>query len=82
MIIVPTTAELTTAPTFGNIIRKELTVSIEQIFKDINAYIFETEQVDLQHAYIDGTKLQTVIAGYGRNPASKTEGKYSKSLLP
>ena len=44
--------------TFGNFIRKELTVSIEQIFKDINAYIFETEQVDLQHAYIDGTKLQ------------------------
>lgn len=44
--------------TFGNFIRNELTVSIEQIFKDINAYIFETEQVDLQHTYIDGTKLE------------------------
>ena len=44
--------------TFGNFIRKELTASMEQIFKDINAYIFETEQVDLQHTYIDGTKLQ------------------------
>ena len=44
--------------TFGNFIRKELTASIEQIFKDINAYIFETEQVDLQHTYIDGTKLE------------------------
>lgn len=50
--------------TFGNFIRKELTVSIEQIFKDINAYIFETEQVDLQHAYIDGTKLQANANSY------------------
>jgi len=47
-----------TFATFGNFIRKELTASIEQIFKDINAYIFETEQVDLQHTYIDGTKLE------------------------
>ena len=44
--------------TFGNFIRKELTASIEQIFKDINAYIFAAEQVDLQHTYIDGTKLE------------------------
>ena len=44
--------------TFGNFIRKELTASIEQIFKDINAYIFATEQVDLQHTYIDGTRLE------------------------
>ena len=44
--------------TFGNFIRKEFTASIEQIFKDINAYIFAAEQVDLQHTYIDGTKLE------------------------
>lgn len=44
--------------TFGNFIRNELSSSIEQIFKDINAYIFETDQVDLQHTYIDGTKLE------------------------
>lgn len=44
--------------TFGNFIRDELTGSVEQIFNDINAYIFETEQVDLQHVYIDGTKLE------------------------
>lgn len=44
--------------TFGNFIRNELTTSIEQIFHDINAYIFTTEQVDLQHTYIDGTKLE------------------------
>ncbi len=44
--------------TFGNFIRNELTGSAGQIFNDINAYIFETEQTDLQHAYIDGTKLE------------------------
>ena len=44
--------------TFGNFIRNELTTSIEFIFNDINHYIFETEQVDLQHTYIDGTKLE------------------------
>lgn len=44
--------------TFGNFIRNELTVSIEKIFKDINDYIFEKEQVDLEHTYIDGTKIE------------------------
>lgn len=44
--------------TFGNFIRNELTTSIEYIFRDINSYIFEKEQVDLQHTYIDGTKLE------------------------
>ena len=36
--------------TFGNIIRNELTNSIEQIFRDVNSYIFEQDQVDLEHA--------------------------------
>ena len=44
--------------TFGNIIRNELTDSIEQIFMDINAYIFSKEHVDLDHTYIDGTKIE------------------------
>lgn len=44
--------------TFGNFIRDELTVSVEQIFHDINHYIFQKDQVDLQHAYIDGTKIE------------------------
>lgn len=44
--------------TFGNIIRNELTHSIEQIFSDVNGYIFKQDQVDLNHAYIDGTKLE------------------------
>ena len=49
------------APSFAildNFIRGELTTSIEQIFNAMNAYIFQTEQVDLQHTYIDGTKLE------------------------
>ena len=44
--------------TFGNFIRNELTVTIEQIFNDINAYIFGQERVDLEHTYIDGTKIE------------------------
>jgi len=44
--------------TFGNFIRNELTTSIDQIFNDINAYIFEQDHVDLEHTYIDGTKIE------------------------
>ena len=44
--------------TFGNFIRNELQDKVEDIFKDINAYIFETEGVDLEHVYIDGTKIE------------------------
>ena len=44
--------------TFGNFIRDELSVSIEQIFNDINSYIFEVDKVDLEHTYIDGTKIE------------------------
>lgn len=44
--------------TFGNLIRNELTDSIEQIFIDVNSYIFEKDQVDLEHTYIDGTKME------------------------
>lgn len=44
--------------TFGNFIRNELSISIEQIFNDINAYIFKSDHVDLDHTYIDGTKIE------------------------
>ena len=47
-----------TFATFGNFIRNELTTSIEDIFNDINAYIFEKDKVDLNHTYIDGTKIE------------------------
>lgn len=44
--------------TFGNFIRNELTNTIEQIFIDVNKYIFDKDNVDLEHAYIDGTKIE------------------------
>lgn len=49
------------APTFvtiGNFIRECLTDTIEDIFLAINKVIFEKENVDLVHTYIDGTKIE------------------------
>lgn len=49
------------APTFvtiGNFIRDNLTDSIENIFYEINQVIFEKEKVDLEHTYIDGSKME------------------------
>ena len=69
--------------TFGNFIRKELSASIEQIFKDINAYIFKTEQVDLQHTYIDGTKLEANANRYTwvwKKSCIKNRGKVFEKL--
>ena len=47
-----------TFATFGNFIRDELTDSIEDIFLAINQVIFEKDKVDLEHVYIDGTKIE------------------------
>ena len=44
--------------TFSNFISKELKYSIEDLFREINAYIFEKENVDTSHVYIDGTKIE------------------------
>ena len=44
--------------TFGNFIRNNLTGTIEDIFSEINQYIFQQEQVELEHVYIDGTKIE------------------------
>ena len=49
------------APTFvtiGNFIKDCLTSKIEDIFLAINKVIFEKEHVDLNHTYIDGTKIE------------------------
>ena len=43
---------------FGYFIREELQGSMEEIFQAVNARIFEKENVDLKHLYIDGTKLE------------------------
>ena len=43
---------------FGYFIREELQGRIEEIFQAINRCIFKKEHVNLQHLYIDGTKLE------------------------
>ena len=44
--------------TIANFINEFLIDTIENIFNEINSYIFEKENVDLNHVYIDGTKLE------------------------
>ena len=49
------------APTYvtiGNFINNELNNCIEDIFKEVNKIIFMKENVDLDHTYIDGTKIE------------------------
>lgn len=51
----------TKAPSFktiNNFVNNTLSVSIDEIFKDINSYIFEKDNVDLDHVYVDGTKIE------------------------
>lgn len=43
--------------TIDNFINNGLSKNIEAIFAEINAYIFEQENIDLNHVYIDGTKI-------------------------
>ena len=43
--------------TIDNFINNALSKSVEEIFAEMNAYIFEQENVDLKHVYIDGTKI-------------------------
>lgn len=40
-----------------NFMKDELTVGIEDILREINEYIFEQEKVDIEHVYIDGSKI-------------------------
>ena len=44
--------------TIGSFIKEALTSKIEDIFAEINKVIFEKENVDLSHTYIDGTKIE------------------------
>lgn len=62
--------------TIDNFMKNCLVDSIENIFAEINAYIFAKEQVDLDHVYIDGTKIRAnanSTVGYGRKAVLKTE---------
>ena len=55
--------------TIGNFMNNVLNRKIDEIFADINSYIFTVENVDLNHVYIDGTKIEAnanKIAGYGK----------------
>ncbi len=47
-----------TYKTISNFMNDFLVDGIEEIFNDINQVIFETEKVDLNHIYIDGTKIE------------------------
>ncbi len=42
----------------NDFIKNELAVSLDEIFNDINGYIFAQENVDTDHVYIDGTKME------------------------
>ena len=44
--------------TIGNFMNNVLNRKIDEIFADINSYIFTVENVDLNHVYIDGTKIE------------------------
>ena len=43
--------------TIDNFMKDYLADCIEDILAEINSYIFEQEQVDMSHIYIDGTKI-------------------------
>lgn len=69
--------------TFGNIIRNELTDSVEQIFLHVNTYIFEKDYVDLEHTYIDGTKIEANANRYTwvwKKSCTKNRGKVFEKI--
>ena len=43
--------------TIDNFMIDVLSISISDIFNEINGYIFKEENVDVNHVYIDGTKI-------------------------
>ena len=43
--------------TIDNFMNETLLWKIEDIFTEINSYIFQKENVDTEHVYIDGTKI-------------------------
>ena len=50
--------------TFGYFINEVLAEGIEALFAEINEMIFRKEHVDLNHFYIDGTKLEANVNRY------------------
>lgn len=69
--------------TFGNFIREELSDSIERIFSDVNTYIFQKDHVDLEHTYIDGTKIEANANRYSwvwKKSCTKYRGKVFEKI--
>ncbi len=69
--------------TFGNLIRNELTDSIEQIFEDINSYILP-KITWICSIYIDGTKLRQMpidIPGYEKIVCENRQKVFDKISL-
>ena len=52
--------------TIDNFMNKTMLENIDRIFADVNEYIFQKEQVDLNHVYIDGTKISANAGKYSR----------------
>lgn len=50
--------------TIDNFMNDVLSVSISDIFNEINGYIFKEENVDVNHVYIDGTKIAANANNY------------------
>ena len=51
--------------TIDNFMNETLLGNIEDIFAEINGYIFSKERVDTEHIYIDGTKIPANAYKYG-----------------
>ena len=51
--------------TIDNFMNETLLGNIEDIFAEINEYIFTIEKADTEHVYIDGTKIQANAYKYG-----------------
>ena len=50
--------------TIDSFMNKTMLENIDRIFADVNEYIFQKEQVDLNHVYIDGTKISANAGKY------------------
>ena len=50
--------------TIDNFMNDVLSISISDIFNEINGYIFKEENVDVNHVYIDGTKIAANASKY------------------
>ena len=69
--------------TIDNFINDYLKNSIEEIFTEINTYIFTTKKVDLNHAYFDGSKMEANANKYSwvwKNSCLKSRDKVFKQV--